>query len=225
MVLADNVAETPFDLAAHPQAAAYMRLIYYPTWTRLDGLLAGIAAATVMTFRPALWRSVTARPNLVLASGVLGIGAAILFFRGQIAGFFPTVLGYPLLSVSMAALVVGPGRAQAPSSGVTPYPAREHWPPRRTAGLLSHKMVYHAVVRLSALAATKPNQLLVAILAALIVGAGLYCLVERPFLRLRDRFGRPASLPGNEVLPMLPEYSVTDVSGRSRYDASAEAGA
>lgn len=189
-----DVAQRPFDLAAHPQAAPYMRLIYYPTWTRLDGLLAGIAAAAVMTFRPALWRAVTARPNLLLASGVLGVGAAILFFGDQIAGFYPAVFGYPLLSISMAALVIAGscpgsviGRYAVPGAGALAAASYSLY--------LSHKAVYHAVAKLSILAATKPIQLLMAILAALVVGAGLYVLVERPSLRLRDRLGRtPAAL-------------------------------
>jgi peptidoglycan/LPS O-acetylase OafA/YrhL len=184
-----DVAQRPFDLAAHPQPAIYMRLIYYPTWARLDGLLAGVAAAAVMTFRPARWRAVTARPNLLLASGVLGVGASILFFRDQIAGLAPAVLGYPLLSVSMAAMVVAGscagsviGRRAVPGAGMLAAASYSLY--------LSHKMIYHAVAKLSAPGVTKPAQLLIAIVGALIVGAGLYALIERPFLRLRDRFGR-----------------------------------
>ena len=40
-----SVAATPFDITAAPRSGPYMRLIYYPTGTRLDGLLMGIAAA------------------------------------------------------------------------------------------------------------------------------------------------------------------------------------
>ena len=101
-----DVARTPFDLAADPRPARYMQLIYYPTWTHLDGLLAGIGAALLMTFRPGVWRVLTARPNLLLAGGLVGVGGAILLFGDQIAGFYGAVFGYPLLSVSMAALVI-----------------------------------------------------------------------------------------------------------------------
>jgi hypothetical protein len=44
-----DVAQTPFDLTAQVRTADYIHLISYPTWARLDGLLAGIAAALLLT--------------------------------------------------------------------------------------------------------------------------------------------------------------------------------
>jgi peptidoglycan/LPS O-acetylase OafA/YrhL len=43
----------------------YMELIYYPTYARLDGLLAGVAIAVLCVYRPALWG---ARKNAPIAS-------------------------------------------------------------------------------------------------------------------------------------------------------------
>ncbi len=56
------VADPPFDLAGDPRAGPYMHFIYNPTSTRLDGLLMGIVAAAIQTFRPATWTRLTARP-------------------------------------------------------------------------------------------------------------------------------------------------------------------
>ena len=58
---------------------------------------------------------------------------------------------------------------------------------------LIHKMAYRAVIRLThdVAPAWQPLTPLLAIAAALAAGALLYVLVERPFLRLRDRFRRP----------------------------------
>src|SRR5437899_669846 len=53
------VARTPFDIASPPRGGRYISSIYYPTWTRLDGLLAGIVAALIRTFRPAIWTRLT----------------------------------------------------------------------------------------------------------------------------------------------------------------------
>ena len=53
----------------------FMTLIYYPTWSRLDGLLAGVVAALVQTLHPGWWRILAARPNLLLICGVVGIAA------------------------------------------------------------------------------------------------------------------------------------------------------
>jgi len=51
----DQVALPHFDSGGAPQGARYMELIYYPTWSRLDGLLAGVALAVLQTFRPKRW--------------------------------------------------------------------------------------------------------------------------------------------------------------------------
>ena len=187
-----DVARTPFDLAADPRPGRYMHLIYYPTWTRLDGLLAGIGAALLMTFRPGVWRVLSGRPNLLLASGLVGVGGAILLFGDQIAGFYGAVFGYPLLSVSMAALVIAGssaksviGRRAIPGAGALAAASYSLY--------LSHKSVYHWAGTLPITADLKPFILPVAILAALAVGAVLYRLVERPFLDLRDRLSQPTA--------------------------------
>ena len=187
------VARPPFGLTAAPGSGAYMRYIYYPTWTRLDGLLAGVSLALVRAFRPRLWSTIVARPNLLLAAGLLGVAASILFFGKQIAGFWASAAGFPLLAASMAALVAAGrdprsmiGRAALPGAGALAA---------ASYGLyLSHKMAYRAVIRLMQDAALQAHgsTLALAIGAALVVGAALYLLIERPFLRLRDRFRSPA---------------------------------
>jgi peptidoglycan/LPS O-acetylase OafA/YrhL len=189
-----DVARTPFDLAADPRPSVYTRLIYYPTWTHLDGLLAGIAAALLSTFRPGVWRALTARPNLLLAGGVLGVGASILLFGDQIAGFYGAVFGYPLLSVSMAALVAA-GSSASSVIGRRAIPGAGAIAAASYSLYLSHKMVYHWASELPASAALKPFLFPLAVLAAVAVGAVLYQLVERPCLRLRDRISPPS--PGS----------------------------
>jgi peptidoglycan/LPS O-acetylase OafA/YrhL len=59
---------------------------------------------------------------------------------------------------------------------------------------LSHKMVFHAVqAALPGLPAPlRAFAFAPALLAALAVGAALYWLVERPFLKLRDRLEGPS---------------------------------
>jgi len=101
-----SVARTPFDVAGVPNAGSFMRLIYWPTWTPLDGLLAGIVAATIKTLRPGRWATLTALPNLFLAPGVVGVAVSMIFFHDQVSGFVPTVLAFPLLAFSMAMVVM-----------------------------------------------------------------------------------------------------------------------
>jgi peptidoglycan/LPS O-acetylase OafA/YrhL len=188
-----SVAATPFDITAAPRSGAYMRLIYYPTGTRLDGLLMGIAAAAIRAFRPATWARITGRPNLLLAAGLLGVVASTFVFHGQIARFWPTVLGFPLLSFSIVLIVMAGaegrsliGRYRVPGAGALAAGAYSLY--------LTHKAVFH-VVQVAAPRLPTPLQGVafpLALLGALGIGAALYWLVERPFLDLRDRLEGPS---------------------------------
>jgi peptidoglycan/LPS O-acetylase OafA/YrhL len=190
-----DVALPPFDTTAIPHFGRYMTLIYYPTWARLDGLLAGVAAAAVQTFRPAWWRVLTARANTLTIAGVVGVIISAVFFQDMFARLWPAVFGFPLLAGSMALLVVAGsdtrsliGRYSVPGAGALAAGAYSLY--------LSHKVVFHAVES-RAPWWPQPFQTIalgVAILAALGVGALLYWLVERPFLRLRDRLSGPSSI-------------------------------
>jgi peptidoglycan/LPS O-acetylase OafA/YrhL len=202
-----DVAAKPFDIAAAPHSGPYMRLVYYPTVTRLDGLLMGIAAAALRTFRPAAWARVTARPNLLLAVGLAGIVASTFFFQEQIARFWPAVLGYPLLSASIA-LVVMAGSESRSLIGRYPIPGAGAMAAGAYSLYLSHKMVFHlvqlVVPRLPAMA--QGVAFGIALIGALFVGAALYWLVERPFLKLRDRVEGPSrsSLAVSGTLGLTP---------------------
>lgn len=170
--------------------------IYYPTWARLDGLLAGVALAALRVGRPLAWAWLQRHAGAVLAAG-LGLFALALWLFRERLGFWPSVVGYPLLSLALA-LCVGaatalPARWAVPGAG---------WLARVSYSLyLSHKLALHAV----ATYAVAPWQLhglaafaLYAV-GVLAVGAALYYAVERPFLRWRDR--APAAV---EAVPAGP---------------------
>ncbi len=192
-----EVARQPFHSAAFPHFGHYMTLIYYPTWARLDGLLAGVGMAAIQTFRPMWWRVLTARANILTIAGLAGVVISAIFFQDMFAKFLPAVFGFPLLAGSMALLVVAGsdsrsfiGRYSVPGAGALAAGAYSLY--------LSHKMVFHAV-QSSTSWWPQPFQAIslgIALLAALGVGALLYWLVERPFLKLRDRLhGRSSVAP------------------------------
>jgi peptidoglycan/LPS O-acetylase OafA/YrhL len=188
-----GVAATPFDITAAPRSGPYMRLVYYPTWTRLDGLVMGIAAATIRVFRPVTWATLTARPNLLLGAGLLGVVASTVLFHGQTAGFWPTVLGFPLLSFSIVLMVMA-GAESRSLIGRYPVPGAGALAAGAYSLYLSHKAVFHAVqlVTPQLPAPLQQGALALALIGALGVGAALYWLVERPFLKLRDRLEGPS---------------------------------
>jgi peptidoglycan/LPS O-acetylase OafA/YrhL len=166
----------------------FMSLIYYPTWSRLDGLLAGVVAALIQTFRPGWWRLLTAKANLLSLCGITGVALSMVFFGDQIAGFTPTLFGYPLLAVSATLLVVA-GSDRHSLVGRYAIPGAQALATGAYSLYLTHKMVFHAVEQLGRhwSAGLQPFEPAAALLAALVVGSGLYWSVERPFLLLRER--------------------------------------
>lgn len=189
-----RVAETPFDPGADADWRAYMTSIYYPTWSRLDGLLAGVAAAAIRRFRPAWWRRLTAHGDRLFACGVVGIGLSIALFQDQIAGFVPTVIGFPLLASSIA-LSVAAASERSSFIGRHAIPGAATLAAGAYSIYLVQKIAFHLVVAdiVPTFGASGVARLAIALIIAASLGALLYRLVERPFLVLRDRLDRRAS--------------------------------
>lgn len=181
--------------------AVYLRDIYYPTYTRLDGLVFGVLLAAARLFRPELCRRL-APPLLALPAGAALIVAALVLFsiRGPLAGanLFPVfqalpgaVGGFPLISLGIA-LVLGamldlehhlkrwaiPGTAAVATLSYSLY--------------LTHKSAFH-LDRL-VFGAEKLQGLfgfVVYLVTAFAVAFVLWFCVERSFLWLRDRVLSP----------------------------------
>ncbi|WP_201315498.1 acyltransferase [Dyella sp. EPa41] len=164
---------------------AFLEGIYYPTWSRLDGLLAGVALAVLRIYRPAWWARWGQRANVVLAAGMAVVGLAIGLFQDR-TGVAATVFGYPLLSLGMGLLVWAGAlensllaRARVPGAG---------WLAMVSYSLyLSHKLVFHGVEAAAGHGLDGHGVATFAgyALAVLVTGALLHYAVERPFLRWR----------------------------------------
>ena len=162
---------------------AYVERIYNPTWNRLDGLGMGVMLAAVHVFRPVWWRTLMARGPQLLLAGCLGLAASLsLDFTSRMGALF----GFPLLSASLACLVLGcisehswPGRWRLPGAHALATLAFSLY--------LTHKQVYHAIDAAmgDSLAASSVLAFCAHNAAALLAAALLYCLVERPGLRWR----------------------------------------
>lgn len=183
------VAKTPFNPSALPDWHAYVSLIYYPTWSRLDGLLAGVALAVLKIFRPDTWKHFVARPDRLFVLGLAGVAAAIVLFGGELGSLMAVAVGFPLLSLSIA-LVVGAATTGRALIGKYRVPGGQALATGAYSLYLSHKIAYHATQAwiAPALGVTGFSRFFLAIAIALLLGAVLYWAVERPFLKLRDYF-------------------------------------
>jgi peptidoglycan/LPS O-acetylase OafA/YrhL len=170
----------------------YMEHIYYPTYSRLDGLLAGVTLALTQTYRPAVWSALTRRPYLALTLGLTFVGIAFWLFYGRFLAVtgpaaWGTILGFPLVSWGYAFILVA---SVSPQSIL----ARSLPGARTLATLaftlyLTHKAVAHLDQHFvpQLIAARGLASMLLLAVTCLAVAALLHFCVERPFLRLSQK--------------------------------------
>ena len=168
--------------------------IYYPTYTRLDGLVAGVTLALVVVFRPEWWSRWRERGHALLVGGVVCVGAMVWMVRERNLGDdtgsarWAIIVGFPLLSLGLMLITA----SAVSENGVL---ARVRVPGARVlatlafALYLTHKAVAHLVmVHLPGIAkAQGPVSWVVYAAVCLGAAALLHFAVERPFLFLRER--------------------------------------
>jgi peptidoglycan/LPS O-acetylase OafA/YrhL len=177
-------------LQAHGGEAgdAYLRLLYYPTYARLDDLLGGIVLAAVRSYRRSAWAWIERHANTMLLVGVVLTALCMRGFNGQQRfGLVANVVGYPVLAVAMSALVAGAASERSVLAGMRVPGAA--WVAAASYSLyLTHKMVYGQLHGRFAPWVDGHGvwTVLIYVVAVLVVGAALHYLVERPGLRLRE---------------------------------------
>ncbi len=171
----------------------YMEQIYYPTWCRLDGLLAGVTLALIQLFRPAWWIWAMRRGHslTVAAVGLIALAVWLLLDRfespnGRAA--VGDVIGFPILSIGLGLLVA----SALSRNGLL---SRVRVPGAKTIAILAyslyltHKEAYDLAAHFFAniYDAHGWPWIGLSMASCLAVAATLYLAIERPFLVLRDR--------------------------------------
>ncbi len=179
-------------LGADNAEGLYMERIYYPTYSRMDGLLAGLTLALIGRFRPGWWRNAARRGHITLVTGCAVIAVSLYLFKDRFDSVtgpaaWGDVFGFPLISVGLALVV---------ASALSENGILRHKVPcaRLIASLafslyLTHKFVANlARTYLPALTAQRDGKTLITYAVTCFAVAGvLHLLIERPFLALRDR--------------------------------------
>jgi peptidoglycan/LPS O-acetylase OafA/YrhL len=161
--------------------------IYYPTWNRLDGLLAGVLLASIEVHRPRWWQAAQARANLALLAGMAVLALSFWLFRER-TGLLGNSIGWPVLSLGLGLLVLA-GAAKGSWIGRARVPGAAWLAAVSYSVYLSHKLAFHAVEMVGGTRLEGMGLIAFACYAfvALLVGAALHYGIERPFLQLRDR--------------------------------------
>ena len=168
--------------------ANWQEWVYYPTYTRLDGLVAGVSLAALLQFQPKIRDRLQPYGNHIIVISLLIFTGMYFVFTGQ-QTFSATVFGIPSVDFSYGLLVLG---ALCPSgflykfkSSVTSYIAALSY-----ALYLSHKRIIHVTQEEFAKLhiAKDSNLMFIICIATSIAGAVvLNTLIEKPFLRLRGK--------------------------------------
>jgi peptidoglycan/LPS O-acetylase OafA/YrhL len=161
--------------------------IYYPTWSRLDGLLAGIALAAAHVFRPRLRTLLDAYGDRLFALAVL-LWIVCSRFCESPESLVASLVVFPAIAFVYAVLVAAAISTSCVlarhRSRVTELLAKWSY-----ALYLSHKACFH-VVQHALAKRIDPNgnaMFVCCMIASLCVACALHIAVERPFLRWRDR--------------------------------------
>lgn len=167
----------------------WLRYIYYPTYSRLDGLLVGVAIAGCFQFYPKTKQTLQRYGNaLLLLSLVLLTGCYFLCQDTQ--SFAASIFGFPLVDCSCGVLVLA---AVSPTCFLYRFKNRVLF---KIAALsyavyLTHKIVIHVTQQqFTKLQIATDSTLMFAICvtACAVVAWLVNVTVEKPFLRWRERF-------------------------------------
>ena len=165
----------------------YIERIYYPTYTRLDGLLAGVALALMRIFRPGWWSAILQRSNGLLAGGVALMALTLWLFADRVSTL-GNIVGYPVMAVALGLLVMAAADREC-WFGRLRVPGAKQVATLAFSLYLTHKEVAHLDERWlpKIMDARDWKTVLVLIVTCLAVAALFYFAIERPFLALRDR--------------------------------------
>jgi peptidoglycan/LPS O-acetylase OafA/YrhL len=163
--------------------------IYYPTWTRLDPLVFGVALAAVEKFRPTWWKRLTSSAVWLWLPGLALIVYALWLGEGEYLIVASAIWQFPLLAIGFAALLVCAQSDRLPLRRVR-IPGAAFIASIAYSAYLVQKLAIHAVAefcRAHAIDLTSAAALIGVEVFVYAVATVLFLLVERPFLQLRHR--------------------------------------
>jgi peptidoglycan/LPS O-acetylase OafA/YrhL len=165
---------------------SWYKYVYYPTYNRLDGLLAGVSIAAIYHFHPEFWKTISKHGNILLLIGI-GILAAAYQLCDDNTSYFASIWGFPLIALGYGALVASSishaSILYSWQSNITSFIATLSY-----AIYLTHKGLIHLTQQ--SLASFKINSTLMLIccmITSTLTALILNFIVERPFMKLRSR--------------------------------------
>lgn len=178
------------------QGALYRTYIYYPTYNRLDPLLVGIAISAWYHYRPGIIPKIAKAANLLILAGMTVLIAAYFVSKDE-GKILAPLFGFPLVAIGYGLIVMA---AVHPASILFKHRSAitEKIATLSYSLYLSHKGLMPLTQKLLAPYGINPNSNLAMLICFTVVAIGailLHVIVEKPFLRMRDRVLKPKLQP------------------------------
>jgi peptidoglycan/LPS O-acetylase OafA/YrhL len=162
--------------------------IYYPTYTRIDGLLVGVSIAALNQYLPRVFDKISKYGNPLILMGISVLTSVYLFFSEK-AAFSTSIFGFPLIAIGYGLIVLG---------AISPTSFLYKWNSKATTFIatlsyaiyLSHKGVIHIGQQIFSNWGIdrSSNLMLLICLILCVVGAWvLHLTIEKPFMKLRRK--------------------------------------
>jgi peptidoglycan/LPS O-acetylase OafA/YrhL len=174
---------------------AFQAWIYYPTWTRLDPLVLGVALAAIEKFRPQWWNRLMEFAIWLWLPALALIAYALWLGEGDYLRVTAAVCQFPLLAFGFAALVVCAVSPRSILSHVR-IPGVAFVASIAYSAYLVQKLVIHAVSQFCSshgIELTSASALIGVEICVYAAATVLFLLIERPFLQLRHRIAPRSS--------------------------------
>lgn len=166
----------------------YMHWIYFPTWGRLDSIVFGISIAAFKNFLPVYWEKYTRQGNWYLAVSAVLIFISANYFLGDI-GLFTVTLGYTLSCLGYTFLVLA-GLSRNSWLASIYIPGAKALAVWSYSTYLLHIIIYQLGFNFLNQQLGIPIGFLsfaIVLATSIAVGGISYKLIEKPFLRLREK--------------------------------------
>src|SRR5438132_3863833 len=163
--------------------------IYYPTWTRLDPLVFGVALAAIEKFRPQWWKGLMNCARWLWLPGVALIAFGLYLGEGDYLSVAACIWQFPLIALGMADLLICALSPRLPFRRVA-IPGAAFIASIAYSAYLIQKLVMHVVVQFCfehSIALTSVSALVLVEICVYAAATLLFLVIERPFLQLRHR--------------------------------------
>jgi peptidoglycan/LPS O-acetylase OafA/YrhL len=166
----------------------FVEKVYYPSYNRMDGLIMGVSIAVLFNFRPKIKEFLIKHGNIVLLTG-LGVFMIAYKVCESFISYNTSIFGFPLISLAYGLIVI---------AAISPTCILYKFKTKFTliiatlsyAIYLTHKQLYHLTIKwIESTGNESLEQWIfwICILNAIIGGLILHLIIEKPFLRLRDK--------------------------------------